>query len=234
MAFPTLDGSNTYGSTADSTLHTIPLPATGVAQGKLLLIAFTHNVSGTGNLNAPALEGWTVTGAGDEQFQYGAGTCLRFAYKFAGASETNPTFTWGSACACSATSMVLGGVNTTPLDGTPVAEDNADLAATSITLPSVTTSGAERLILHLAAHNVNTSVTWTGATQIATPVISSPTARVNTCAYQTLAAAGASPTASLSGSSGGWAGVTIAIAPGVSDTTPPAAPTGLTAQVFTD
>ena len=92
MAAPTIDGSNTYGANSSVTTHTVPLPTSGVAMASYSLIVFPITRARQ-ITNGPALAGWTVVGISDVSWAYANGNVLSLAYKYAGSSESDPTFT---------------------------------------------------------------------------------------------------------------------------------------------
>jgi hypothetical protein len=219
MAVPVIDGTNSYSTSGTTSLtHTVPLPTSGVAQNKLLVVAFGY--SGPLTNNEPELSGWTFIGTGGVLWNYSTSIGFRVGYKVAGASESDPTFTMStSAVHVAAASLVISGVGATPIDASD-AFDNGDVntGTNSSTAPAVTTSGADRLVLRLAVSNTSSSHTW-ATSSINVSALSSTTLRNLSVASFGLPTQGTTGSETVSATAGQWVAATIAIAPSGGETT---------------
>jgi hypothetical protein len=230
MAAPTIDGSNTYGSSAASSTHTIPLPASGVADGKLLgvVLCYGAGTGGGGILQNPSLAGWTILGDADELWNCGGITNIKFAYKVAGASESNPIFTFGNGTThCAAVSMVFGGVGATPIDAS-AANDNDEVGGvTTLNAPTITTLGVDRLVLRLGGTNFTGTLSWATSSVLASAQATGTSRLLSVASFTQSGAGSTGAEAVSSATTGAFQTATIAIAP----PSVPAAPTGLTATL---
>lgn len=220
MAAPSLDGTNTYNTTGTAlTDHTIPLPTTGMAAGKRIVVFFGMSGSQTTTITSTDPD-WTFYGSGDALYSCNAVSGLRLATKVAGAGETNPTFTMSQTVHGAVISSVWGHANGTPTIDEVAAYDNGDVGSQgSIPAPSVTTLGADRAVVRAADMNGSLAITYAASTAQAS-CISSGTVRQTSFGVLNQAVAGATGTETISGGNATWVATTIAIAP--PDVAPPA------------
>lgn len=213
MAFPTIDGTNSYASSTNAANHTVPLPAVGVAAGKLLAIAME---TGGGTATAPTAAGWTVVGDGLANWATAGAVTMRLAWKIATGSDVDPDWTMnaGANVPLGAFSLVIGGIDdTAPIDDTDAFENNDSTTATSVVIPALTTLDADRLIIRFAAKSNAADTTWDGNSTELDEITTSTTVRSLSLASATQAAAGTTPSSTASsGTAGHFGGVAIAIA----------------------
>jgi hypothetical protein len=214
--------AGTIADHATSGTVAVPYPA-GIAAGDLLVIAGEHESARTMNLPS----GWTrLFGPVNAS---GGGGAMEFFYKVATGSESGTlTVTLNLAGQISAIMSAFSGVDTAaPVDVSATA--TTPTSGSSVSAPSVTTTKANTLLLHLFW-------LWMGASPSMTPP-AGDTERYDTPSTQTSylyglstvtkAAAGATGTAAPTLSAGMFGGLTatVALAP-LTVTTPVADFTG--------
>lgn len=208
MALPTLDGTSQYGSTANDLTHTLPVPSTGMGQGKFLFACIETGGGAATTVSAP---NWTVIGNGDEAWNTAGAISMRFAWKYAEASESDWLFTFSDVQSfpCAAVLGVLGGVAASnPIDDSDAFENNDASAQTGVVIPSITTLGADRFIIRFCAHGNTSDTTWPAGSSEVAEVGTSGTVRAGSMATATQAAAGdtgtVNPTIATASQCGGF------------------------------
>ena len=154
MAAPTVRSSATR-STSDAFTQTLVIPApSGVAAGDILVAALSLTTTGTvPTIGYPT--GWTEL-LKQAPTMTGYLQTTVWAYKLAGGSEPGSySFTTGTNAFPTGFIVALSGA------GTPEAYTGANAAVSTnlITNPSVTTLGADRVVLYHSICNTNTSDT---------------------------------------------------------------------------
>lgn len=205
MAAPTIRSSSTASSTSAG--YSISKP-TGTASGDVLLLI----MSGVNNVNFEQPSGFTQIGS-----TLLNGNCrLLAAYKIAGGSEPasyTPTVSDGTSADAfisnSAILICIQNTNNSPIDVTATAQNTT-------TVPSVTTSGIDRLVISavntsdLLPSTATVPSTWTSIANIAPTPFDEETPRTQ-AAYKTYASAGAIGTNNWSSSRKNL--MTIAVSP---------------------
>ncbi len=214
-----------------SSTATIPKPAS-VAAGNVMVLGLNYTVSAT-NYPIPITmpEGWSMWG----QFLQTGSLASAMFIKVAGASEpASYDFGIGSSVVWVSVMSVYSGVDAAaPIDVSAIAGHGA---STTYTTPSVTTTAADAMLcFYVGAANVKTHTPPAGVALRVEDSFPGTTARSAMLADQAQAAPGESGTRAFVATATGQAVVaTVALNPASTDTTPPAAPTGLAATVITE
>jgi hypothetical protein len=123
--------------------------------------------------------------------------------------------------------MVIGGVHASSAAEAIAAADNGDVTSLTINAPSVTTLGADRLILRLICVNNNSTQSFATATSVGS-ISTTNTIRQVAVGSQTQAVAGATGTETISSATGNQrTAATLAIAPAASGWSGRTAPNGI-------
>ena len=192
-----------------STTWNITAPV-GVAAGHLLISVMVHNTASAVTLPS----GWTLLFNVD----YGGPRRVTIAYKIATASEPAPardsyTFTLGAAGDGAHVIAAYRGVNqTTPID---VSANSTAAATVDITLPTITTTVNNAMLLWVASDNNGNTLGAPAGTKVVSEMFNSVAFSRIWLAEEFDATSGATGTrvATTGGASVNWAAASIALAP---------------------
>ena len=149
MPAPSVASFTTAYAVYNSGDVTINKPS-GTASGDLLVAYFlTFTEAGYGTPTHEPPTGWTLVSQRTSDVYYSGAVIGAVYYKVAGGSEP-ATYTWGNALSARTFGNVVmlritGADTTTPIDAS--ANTNTPAPASNYNFPSVTTTGADRLIL---------------------------------------------------------------------------------------
>jgi hypothetical protein len=207
------------GSNTTATTLVLPKPAAVVAGDAMLA---TVGARGNPVITPPA--GWTLV-----RLDLTGGTIRQAIYvRIAGASEP-ASYSFGLSVAQSAAGGIVAYSGVDPANPVDVHGGQLNTSSTAVVAPSVTTTGANRLLVTLGAIAINTTFTapagMTERFDHQTPAANQYKVTV-TAADATVAATGATGTRTLTAANAQQsAGQTVALRPGAAgppvDTTPP-------------
>lgn len=213
MASPAVAGTANVNSVGTASSSYVANAPASIATGELLICSVLVRSAGASNtVTRPT--GWTII---DEYISAGnAGMILSYWKLATGSEPASYTFTGTVSAVYIATAFrVTGADTTTPVNGTP--QHASDAGPTVHTIPAVTTTVADTMLVAIegSVANVSLASTWGTMTQVWFSATGTGTsARSQGGATEPIAATGSTGTRSVTNSTSGTVGLqSFAIAP---------------------